>query len=212
MEWLPYGIGGLVLGAGLVWLYGFLLKADAKSKAKLVLDEAQRKAEAAIRDGELKAREVQVNAQAEIERNRSAVREEQHQQTKALDKRQSQLDQQAEDLKKQEAIVQSTQNRLRSKLENATQREKDLNEIFEKQRQQLQRITGLDQAEAERLLADGRFADEVRAAEQHWQQRGIRAVPSMVVNGRHLIQGAQPPAVVLQALRQIAAQGLPPQR
>lgn len=74
------------------------------------------------------------------------------------------------------------------------------------------RDAGLDQAEAETLLADGRFADEVRAAEQHWQQRGIRAVPSVVVNGRHLIQGGQPPAVFLQALRQIAAEAAPPQR
>jgi len=152
MEWLPYGIGGLALGAGLVWLYGFLLNADAKSKAKLVTEEAQRKAEASVRDADLKAREVHVNAQAEIERQRANVREEQHQQTKALDKRQAQVDQQAEDLKKQEAIVQATQNRLRTKLETATQREKDLNEIFEKQRQQLQRITGLDQAEATKRL------------------------------------------------------------
>ncbi|MFO0036561.1 MAG: ribonuclease Y [Planctomycetota bacterium] len=152
MDWLPYGLGGLVLGGGLVWLYGFLLKADAKSKAKLLLDEGQRQADAAIRDAELKAREVQVNAQAEIERQRSAARDEAHQQNKSLDKRQTQLEQQAEDLKKQEAIVQATQNRLRTKLETATQREKDLNEIFEKQRQQLQRITGLDQAEATKRL------------------------------------------------------------
>ncbi|MFN9751690.1 MAG: ribonuclease Y [Planctomycetota bacterium] len=152
MDWLPYGLGGLVLGGGLVWLYGFLLKADAKSKAKLLLDEGQRQADAAIRDAELKAREVQVNAQAEIERQRSAARDEAHQQNKSLDKRQTQLEKQAEDLKKQDAIVQATQTRLRTKLETATQREKDLNEIFEKQRQQLQRITGLDQAEATKRL------------------------------------------------------------
>ncbi|MFN9341866.1 MAG: Rnase Y domain-containing protein, partial [Planctomycetota bacterium] len=152
MDWLPYGLGGLVLGGGLVWLYGFLLKADAKSKAKLLLDEGQRQADAAIRDAELKAREVQVNAQAEIERQRSAARDEAHQQNKSLDKRQTQLEQQAEDLKKPEAIVKATHNRLRTKLETATQREKDLNEIFEKQRQQLQRITGLDQAEATKRL------------------------------------------------------------
>lgn len=68
---------------------------------------------------------------------------------------------------------------------------------------------GLDRAEAQAVLAEGRFADDVRAAEQHWQQRGIRAVPSVVVNGRHLIQGGQPPAVYLQALRQMAAEVQP---
>jgi predicted DsbA family dithiol-disulfide isomerase len=65
---------------------------------------------------------------------------------------------------------------------------------------------GLDAEEAAEVLAGGRFADEVRQAEREWQQRGIRAVPSVVVNGRHLIQGGQSPAVYLQALRQIAAE------
>lgn len=65
---------------------------------------------------------------------------------------------------------------------------------------------GLDRHEAQAVLADGRFADEVRAAERHWQQRGIRAVPSVVVDGRHLIQGGQPPETYVQALRQIAAE------
>ncbi|MCB1994328.1 MAG: DsbA family oxidoreductase [Burkholderiaceae bacterium] len=65
---------------------------------------------------------------------------------------------------------------------------------------------GLSREEALTVLDDGRFADDVRAAEREWQQKGIRAVPSVVVDGRHLIQGGQPPAVYLQALRQIAAE------
>lgn len=174
MDWLPYGLGGLVLGGGLVWLYGFLLKSDAKSKAKLLLEEGERNAEAAVRDAELKARETQVNALAEIERQRSAARDDAHEKNKALDKRQTQLEQQAEDLKKQEAIVQATQNRLRSKLETATQREKDLNDIFEKQRQQLHRITGLDQGEAtKRLLKllEDELTQEVGEKVQAFEQK-----------------------------------------
>ncbi|MFO1338708.1 MAG: disulfide bond formation protein DsbA, partial [Burkholderiaceae bacterium] len=33
----------------------------------------------------------------------------------------------------------------------------------------------------------------------------IQAVPSVIVNGRHLIQGGQPPEVFERALRQLAA-------
>ena len=69
---------------------------------------------------------------------------------------------------------------------------------------------GLDGGEAAAVLASDDFADEVRAQERHWQQLGIRAVPSVVVNGRHLIQGGQPPEVYAQALREIAAQGEAP--
>jgi predicted DsbA family dithiol-disulfide isomerase len=65
---------------------------------------------------------------------------------------------------------------------------------------------GLDRAEAEAVLASERYADEVRERERHFQQLGIHAVPSVIVNNRHLIQGGQPPEVFEQALRQIAAE------
>lgn len=64
---------------------------------------------------------------------------------------------------------------------------------------------GLDAARAREILAGDEFAAEVRAEEQRWLQLGIQSVPSVVVNGRHLIQGGQPPEVFAQALRQIAA-------
>lgn len=65
---------------------------------------------------------------------------------------------------------------------------------------------GLDRAAAEEVLKSGRYADEVRESERHFQQLGIHAVPSVIVNNRHLIQGGQPPEIFEQALRQIAAQ------
>lgn len=65
---------------------------------------------------------------------------------------------------------------------------------------------GLDRAQAEDVLASGRYADQVREREQHFQQLGIHAVPSVIVNNRHLIQGGQPPEVFEQALRQLAGQ------
>jgi predicted DsbA family dithiol-disulfide isomerase len=64
---------------------------------------------------------------------------------------------------------------------------------------------GLDADEARAVLAEGRHADEVRAAEAFWQQAGIHSVPSVVIDRQHLIQGGQPPEVFEQALRQIAA-------
>ncbi|MFZ5550505.1 MAG: DsbA family oxidoreductase [Pseudomonadota bacterium] len=66
---------------------------------------------------------------------------------------------------------------------------------------------GLDVGEARSLLASGRYADEVRADEQRWLQLGIHSVPSVIIDGQHLIQGGQPPEVFERALRQLA--GLP---
>ena len=65
---------------------------------------------------------------------------------------------------------------------------------------------GLDAAAAREVLDSGRYADEVREEERFYQQQGIRAVPSVIVNGTYLIQGGQPPDVFEQTLRKIAGE------
>ena len=51
--------------------------------------------------------------------------------------------------------------------------------------------TGLDRNEAAVVLADQRFATEVRQEQQLWTQQGIRGVPAIVFDRRHLVTGAQ---------------------
>ncbi|MFC5461300.1 DsbA family oxidoreductase [Massilia niabensis] len=65
---------------------------------------------------------------------------------------------------------------------------------------------GLDTTEAQRILESGEYADEVRESELFFQRAGIRSVPAIVINQRHLISGGQPPEVFERALREIAAQ------
>ncbi|MBL0141977.1 MAG: DsbA family oxidoreductase [Betaproteobacteria bacterium] len=63
---------------------------------------------------------------------------------------------------------------------------------------------GLDAQRAQAIAAGDTYAAEVREREAHWQKRGIHAVPSIIVNDRHLIQGGQPPEEFERALREIA--------
>ena len=63
---------------------------------------------------------------------------------------------------------------------------------------------GLDANRAKEILTTGEFAKEVREQEQHYLSHGIHAVPSVIINNRHLIQGGQPPELFERALRQIA--------
>ena len=65
---------------------------------------------------------------------------------------------------------------------------------------------GLDPIEAREILSSGRYAEDVRKAEQHWQSRGISAVPAVVVNDKYLISGGQPPEAFEKALRGIVAE------
>ena len=63
---------------------------------------------------------------------------------------------------------------------------------------------GLDAVRAREILGGDEYAKDVREREQFYQQHGIHAVPAVIINDRHLIQGGQPPEVFEQALRQIA--------
>ena len=63
---------------------------------------------------------------------------------------------------------------------------------------------GLDAVEARRILDGDTYAAEVRERERFYLDNGIHAVPAVIINGKHLIQGGQPTEVFEQALRQIA--------
>lgn len=64
---------------------------------------------------------------------------------------------------------------------------------------------GLDGNEALAVLADQRFAADVRRAEQYWVSQGIQSVPAIVFNRRHLVSGAQGVDNFTSILNQLAA-------
>ncbi|MGZ5194038.1 MAG: DsbA family oxidoreductase [Ramlibacter sp.] len=64
---------------------------------------------------------------------------------------------------------------------------------------------GLDPVRAREILASDEYESEVRHREGYYMEHGIHAVPAVIINDRHLIQGGQPPEVFEQALRQLAA-------
>lgn len=66
---------------------------------------------------------------------------------------------------------------------------------------------GLAAARARQILPSGEYADEVRAQERFYTERGIHSVPAVIVNERHLISGGQPVEVFESALRRIAEEG-----
>ncbi len=65
---------------------------------------------------------------------------------------------------------------------------------------------GLDAARAREILSSDEYADAVRRQERFYLDQGISAVPAVIVNDRHLIQGGHPTEVFEQALRRIAAE------
>lgn len=63
---------------------------------------------------------------------------------------------------------------------------------------------GLDGEEVSAIVAEDRYAQEVRAEEERYTSAGIHAVPAYIVDGQYLISGAQEPATFVKAFRHIA--------
>ncbi len=66
---------------------------------------------------------------------------------------------------------------------------------------------GLDRNEALEVLADQRFASEVRRMQNFWTQKGIRGVPAVIFDQQHLVSGAQGVENFTQILDKIARTG-----
>jgi predicted DsbA family dithiol-disulfide isomerase len=63
---------------------------------------------------------------------------------------------------------------------------------------------GLDPVRAQEILASDHYAAEVREREQFYRSQGIGALPAIIIDNKHLIEGGQPVAVFERLLRQLA--------
>ncbi|MDQ2701333.1 MAG: DsbA family oxidoreductase [Pseudomonadota bacterium] len=64
---------------------------------------------------------------------------------------------------------------------------------------------GLPEERAREILGSDTYAEEVRADEQFFIQAGIRGVPAIIIERKHLVSGGQPVEVFERALREVAA-------
>ncbi|MFJ2282357.1 DsbA family oxidoreductase [Pseudomonas sp. NPDC087803] len=71
---------------------------------------------------------------------------------------------------------------------------------------QVAESVGLNRQRADVILASDEFADEVRAEEQLWLQRGVSSVPTVVFNGQYAVTGGQPVDTFVRAIRQIISE------
>jgi predicted DsbA family dithiol-disulfide isomerase len=65
---------------------------------------------------------------------------------------------------------------------------------------------GLDRQAATEVLSSDRYGTDVREEESAWRARGINSVPAIIINGRYLISGGQPPELFEQAIRKVASE------
>ena len=165
MDYFSFIIGILIAsGAGIA--YTIFAPGGAKNRAQTMIDNAQEQAANRISSAELSAQQLELEKKQELEAELRRSREAVHQRERELDKAQSLLEQRSEELVKRESVVSASQNKAKIKLEQIAQTANDIDDVREKQRQQLRKVTGLSKEEAKKQLLkllEDELVDEVGA-------------------------------------------------
>ncbi len=144
----------IVVSYFLIRFIDSLRRTGAKTEAEEIIRRAEIDAETKTKEAELLAKEKAIQVKEATEDEFRKTRQELHERERLLDKRQDALDKQAEDQRKQEKLVENTQQRLADRMEEASRRGQELAKLIEKERLTLHEYAGLNREEAtEKLLS-----------------------------------------------------------
>jgi len=131
-----------------------LRRRDAETEAREIVAQADRESAARRKEAELEIKEIAIQQRAEGERELSRLRQELHERERLLDKRQDATEQQIEQLRRQEKMVETTQRKLAERIEETNRRNEELVSALDLQRQTLHSLSGLSREEATRRLME----------------------------------------------------------
>jgi ribonuclease Y len=131
-----------------------LRRKDAESEAREILAQADRESQNRRKEFELELKEKAIQQQAEGERELAKIRHELHERERLLDKRHDALEQQNEQLRKQEKMVEASQRKLAERIEDTNRRNDELAKALDLQRQTLHQLSGLNREEATKRLLE----------------------------------------------------------
>lgn len=143
-----------LMGMGVVKLVGYLRKRDAEREAQQIIEKAEIQANARRKEAEVEAKEMALREKARIEEQLNDLRQKLFERERHLDKQQDLLEQRAEQLHKQERMVENNQRKLAEKLEDVNRRQLELDNLLDIQRQTLHQISSLGPEEAKRRLLE----------------------------------------------------------
>ncbi|MFO0941038.1 MAG: ribonuclease Y [Pirellulales bacterium] len=106
------GVIGLVAGAGAILLVNFLRSKDLKAQAQTIIDQAKGEAANIVRTSQLEVKEAALQQKQQFENEANKLRDQVRKKESALDRREETIQQAADDLRKQEKMVEANQRRL----------------------------------------------------------------------------------------------------
>jgi ribonuclease Y len=147
-------VAAALMGMGVVKLIGYLRKQDAEKEARQILENAEIQAAARHKEAEVEAKELALREKSRIEDQLNDARQKTFERERLLDKQQDLLEGRADQLQKQEKMVENNQRKLAERLEDANRRQAELDNLLDAQRQALHQISGLSPEEAKKRLLE----------------------------------------------------------
>ncbi|CBE68904.1 MAG: ribonuclease Y [Candidatus Methylomirabilis oxygeniifera] len=141
-------------------IVGYLLRkqvveskvAEAETLAKRILTEAEKEAETKVRGAELEAKELAIQAKADLERETKSRRQEIDSAQRQLNQKEEVLERRLEQLERRDRELDSQARDLGNREQAAAEKETRCAQLMDDAQRQLERISGLTAEEARKIL------------------------------------------------------------
>ncbi len=143
-----------LLGMGVIKLLDYLRRRDADKEAAQIISRAEQDSNTLRKEAAIEAKEMALKEKDRLERENTEIRNKLHDRERQLDKIEDNVTQRAEQLEKQGKMVENNQRRLAEKIEDATRRQKELDDLLDLERQTMHKLSSLSPEEAETRLLE----------------------------------------------------------
>jgi ribonucrease Y len=141
-------------------IVGYLLRkqvvesriAEAETLAKRILNEAEKEAETKVRGAELEAKELAIQAKADLERETKSRRQEIDGAQRQLSQKEEVLERRLEQMERRDRELDSLARDLGNREQAAAEKETQCGQLMDDAQRQLERISGLTAEEARKIL------------------------------------------------------------
>jgi ribonuclease Y len=163
---------------------------QTQAEAEQIRTQAERDAEAIRKEAKVEAKEEAIAAREAFEKESAATREELRERERKVDKREDALEAKMETLASKEKTVEAMEKRTSEMQKGVADKEKELEELIGEEKQQLHRISGLNQADARAMLLE-RIEAEVQHEAAALVQRVVeQAQEKADTKSREILAGA----------------------
>lgn len=145
---------GLLLGGALGFFFDRLRRGEAYQTRDRIIMEAEKEAGTLRTSKELEIEKEMLERRKEVEKEFNQTREELRKQENRLDKRESVMDEQAQDYMKRERMLEQRQTQLGERQKAVEARDKELERLLREEQEQLYKVSGLDKPAATDMLLD----------------------------------------------------------